>query len=98
MKVIAPLWIVLFVTSCSGIKVLKEPPPQHESKQGITLNGPAIGPVTVEKVGFWCEVKHGLLTFGAFGETEQKATDNAREKCHGMFKDSPCELTSCKPA
>lgn len=98
MKKILLLGMVLFVTSCAGMKVLKEPPPAEKAKSGLTLNSGAIGAIQVQKVGFWCEAKQSLMTFGAFGSTEEKGKASAQEKCRAMFKDSPCESVSCKPS
>jgi hypothetical protein len=97
-KICAFLAIAL-LPSCAGMKVLKEPPPQEKSQQGVTLGGnPISGGLTVQKVGFWCEAKKGLLSIGAFGPTEAESKANAQKKCRDMFKDSPCEIASCKPS
>lgn len=98
MKNISLLFLSVAVSSCAGMKVEKNPPPQPQSKPGITWGGsPVSGGITVQKVGFWCDAKHGVLTFGAFGETEEKARANAQSACRGTFKDSTCEIASCKP-
>jgi len=92
-------FVLLSVVSCSGMKVqTKEQADQAataKSKPGVTWGGNAVGAFTVDK-GFWCDVRGGILTFGASGPTEAQATENAKAKCHGMFKDSPCDLVSCK--
>ncbi len=91
------IFAAVSLASCSGMKVLKNPPPQEKPKSGLTMGKPVMGGLTVQKVGFWCDAKGGLLTFGAFGPTEAEARANAQSQCHKALADSPCEIASCKP-
>jgi len=99
MKNLSLFFLSVVVSSCAGMKVEKNSQPQQTSKPGITWGGsPVSGGLTVQKVGFWCEAKHGVLSFSAFGETEEKARANAQGNCRGTFKDGKCDIASCKPA
>jgi hypothetical protein len=75
---------------------MKNPPPQKESKAGLTWGGPVVGAVKVER-GFNCQVRGGILTFDDNGMTEDEATANARTKCKKMLPTSSCDRTGCRP-
>jgi hypothetical protein len=96
LKNLALVALILSLTACGLKRVDNQPQPQP-SKPGITWGQGAVGPVTVQKVGYWCDVRGpSLLTFGAFGETEAKATAAAQANCHKVYKDDPCGVVSCK--
>lgn len=98
MKTFALLSLFLGLSTCSSLKVQKgTPQPTTQSKPGISFGGPVVGGgIKVEKVGFWCDVKGTILTFGAFGPTQAEATVNAQTQCHKIYKDHPCPVVSCK--
>lgn len=98
MKKLIVLLLALAASSCAGMKVMKEPPKEEPKPTGgITWGGsPVNGKFEVKKVGFWCDARHGVLTFGAFGGTEAEARVNATNTCLKMHKGGPCEVASCK--
>ena len=96
MKKLPLLFVALLLSSCAGLKVQKTDSIPPKSKPGVTFGGPVLSGGGVKK-GYWCDVRGTLLTFGASGPTEAKATEIARANCHGTYPENPCELVSCKP-
>lgn len=87
--------LTLSLVSCAGIKIEKNPPPQKQTKSGITLGGPIVGRPSVD-TGFNCKVKHGLVKLDGIGMTEEEAYAAAFKRCERMFPGSKCERDSCE--